>query len=254
MSGAAAAQPAMHSTPPGSMPPGAGASANPVLADLRSLLAERFQGALSSMESAPGAAPLPTGWPEWDAQTGGLRSAEITEICGSLAGTHLVVESLLESCTRAGWLGAWVDAGDSLEVADWAPRHLQRLLWVRCRTALSALKAADLLVRDGNCTWVVLDLQGLASPALRGVCGTHWHRFHRLLSTQRATLVVLSRNPLVEGVRVRIASAQSWPLNALEYPRTELRRTATIQVFVRGRSPYRLPPPRETDIPSCQSA
>jgi hypothetical protein len=207
------------------------------VAELRSLLAERFQQAHTAVEPASGRLPLPTGFAHWDALTGGVRPGEITEICGALGATHLVWEGVLERLTRAGRLGAWVDAGDSLEVADWCPRQLQRLLWVRCRDVLTALKAADLLLRDGNCSWVALDLQAAAPRALRGVCGTHWHRFHRLLAQQGSTLLVLSRTPLVEGVRVRVLADESWELNALERPRSELREEAPLQVFVRGRMP-----------------
>jgi hypothetical protein len=222
-----------HGAPP--LARAASSTAPTVLADLRSLLAERFQHTLPSAHPVTPPPAFATGLPAWDTQTGGVRPGEITEICGGLGATHLVMEVLLERFSRAGWLGAWVDAGDSLEVADWAPRQLQRLVWVRCAQALPALKAADLLLRDGNANWVVLDLQGVAPPALRGICGTHWHRFHRLLAQQGSTLLVLSRNPLVEGVRVRVLAEERWSLEALERPRAELREANTLRVFVRGR-------------------
>ena len=37
---------------------------------------------------------------------------------------------------------------------------LSRLLWVRCRGAAEAMKAADLILRDGNLPLVLLDLAG----------------------------------------------------------------------------------------------
>lgn len=240
-------------TPPGHAPAAphsliaAPCTPSPVLEELRSLLAERFQHALPAAQPPPAPVPLPTGLPAWDAQTGGIRPGEITEICGGLAATHLVLEGVLESFFRAGWLGAWVDAGNSLDVDAWCPHHLQRLLWVRCRSALMAVKAADLLLRDGNCSWVLLDLQGMAPASLRGLCGTHWHRFHRLLARQGGSLLVLSRSPLVEGVRVRIRADENWTLDALERPRLALRAQAPVHVFVRGRIPqsrgYDTPPP-----------
>jgi hypothetical protein len=205
------------------------------LADLRSLLAERFQHTLPTAQPAVPPPAFSTGLPAWDTQSGGVRTGEVTEICGGMGATHLVLDGLLERFSCAGWLGAWVDAGDSLEVADWAPRQMERLVWVRCSRALHALKAADLLLRDGNLNWVVLDLQGVAPAALRGICGTHWHRFHRLLAQQGNTLLVLSRSPLVEGVRVRVLADERWSLDALERPRTELRETNALRVFVRGR-------------------
>ena len=109
-------------TPPGHAPAAppsliaAPCPPSPVLEELRSLLAERFQHALPAAQPPPAPVPLPTGLPAWDAQTGGIRPGEITEICGGLAATHLVLEGVLESFFRAGWLGAWVDAGNSLDV------------------------------------------------------------------------------------------------------------------------------------------
>jgi hypothetical protein len=172
-----------------------------------------------------------------------LRPGEITEICGSPGTTHLVMDALLERWQQAGVLGAWVDAGDSLEVADWCPHHLQRMLWVRCRSALTALKAADLLLRDGNCAWVTLDLQAAPPPSLRRLQGAHWHRFHRLLTHQGTSLLVLSRTPLVEGVRVRVLAAEPYRLESLERPRSELRDNAPLRIFVRGRTPHCLQEP-----------
>lgn len=211
---------------------------HPALSELRNLLAEHFQHTLPAAHPAPGPLPLRTGLPAWDDQTGGVRPGEITEICGGLAATHLVLEGLLESFAQAGWLGAWVDAGNSLDAGAWCPHHLQRLLWVRCHSARTAIKATDLLLRDGNCAWVMLDLQGMAPGALRGICGTHWHRFHRLLAQQGSTLLVLSRSPLVEGVRVRVRATETWTLDALERARIELRAQTPLHVFVRGRQPH----------------
>ena len=49
-----------------------------------------------------------------------------------------------------------------------------KLLWVRCGSAIEVLKSADLLVRDGNVPFVLLDAIGTARrdlaalPAWRG--------------------------------------------------------------------------------------
>lgn len=210
---------------------------HPVIADLRALLLERFHAAHSAAEAEPVRKTLPTGVAEWDAQTRGMRLGEVTEVCGALGATALVMDALLEACAGAGWLGAWVDTGDTLEVSDWEPQRLRRMLWVRCGEPLVALKCANLLLRDGNASWVVLDLQGVPQKALGRISGSHWHRFHRLVEQQENALVVLTPAPMVEGVKVRVAAATPCPLEAMERPRAELRRSAAVRVFERGRTP-----------------
>ncbi len=253
------------------------APASSVVADLRALLLLRFpashafnshKGARQPVHGAngtngdaptslrtlpPGIAPtqygiappstLPTGIAAWDEAAGGLRLGEVTEICGSLGGTGLVMDRLLEASAAAGWLGAWVDAGDALEVEDWNTLALRRILWVRCRNPLMALKSADLLLRDGNLSWVTLDLQAVSETALRRISGQHWHRFHRLVAHHGNALLVLSPSPMVEGAKVRVLSRQPWPLESLNLPRRDLLANSCFEVFVRGRQPGGAPAP-----------
>ena len=215
----------------------ASAGTHAVIADLRALLSARFQGAEPEWEAQPAGKTLLTGISEWDAQTQGLRLGEVAEICGGLGGAGLLMDALLDACAMRGWLGAWIDTGDTLEVADWEAQRLRRMLLVRCGEPLEALKAADLLLRDGNASWVVLDLQGVSQGALRRISNSHWHRFHRLVEQRDNALVVLTPSPMVEGARVRVAVGRAWTLDALERPRGTLQREVSAQVFVRGRTP-----------------
>jgi hypothetical protein len=108
------------------------------------------------------------------------------------------------------------------------------MVWVRCQDPLTALKAADLLLRDGNLNWVILDLQGASPAMLRRISAQHWHRFHRLVKHQGNALLVLTPSPMVEGVKVRLAASQAATLESLELPRALLREDLRAQVFVRG--------------------
>ncbi len=217
-----------------------------VLTDLRSLLSARFPDSrtlvpMNDSEAAEPSRPksktLPTGIGNWDANAGGLRLGEVTEVCGTLGGTGLLMDRLLAASKSAGWLGAWVDAGDSLEVEDWDPDALKRMVWMRCKDPLMAMKGADLLLRDGNLSWVTLDLQAVAESALRRISAQHWHRFHRLVEHRGNALVVLTPAPMVEGAKVRVLSRELQTLDSLHQPRLELRETAAFEVFVRGRQP-----------------
>jgi len=218
------------------------ATASPALKTLSTTIAPLTPSGIAPLTPS-GIAPLPTGIAAWDTAAGGLRMGEVTEVCGSLGGTGLVMDRLLETSALAGWLGAWVDAGDSLEVRDWEAHALQRILWVRCRTPLMALKGTDLLLRDGNLSWVALDLQAVSEPALRRISGQHWHRFHRLVEHRGNALLVLTPSPMVEGAKVRVLSRQRWTLASLNLPRSDLLEDASPQVFLRGRQPGGIPSP-----------
>jgi len=219
------------------------------LDDLRTLLRIRFPGSAPPSASAlqeqadevegGGGRVLRSGVAEWDEACSGLRLGEVSEVCGGLGGAGLVMDSLLHSGAQAGWMGAWVDAGDALEVADWPSSWMKNMLWVRCRQPFAALKAADLLLRDGNLSWVVLDLQGVPASALRRISAQHWHRFHRLVKHHGNALLVLTPVPMVEGARVRVSTRQSWSLEELTLPRAQLRADLGVHVYVRGRHPER---------------
>jgi hypothetical protein len=206
------------------------------LAALRAQLNERF-GAAAGHRAArptPTLPSLPTGIRSWDA-AGGLQQGQLTEACGGLADGALLLESILtQSPTR---ISALVDAADSLEPADWPLFCMARLLWVRCHGIEQALRATDLLLRDGNCQLLALNLQRVPKRQLAAIPGSTWHRFHRLLEHRPSALLVLSPHPLVEGAKTRIASATPWDLNALDTPRTTLLESLSINVFKRGSGP-----------------
>jgi RecA/RadA recombinase len=226
--------------------------------DSRSLYTSAFGNAQADFTEAAGGEDfttyrkkknvLPTGIGDWDHAAGGLRLGEVTEVCGALGGTSLLMDHLLAATKAAGWLGAWVDAGDSLEVEDWDPEALGRIVWMRCRDTGMALKGADLLLRDGNLSWVTLDLQTVSAKALRRISGQHWHRFHRLVELRGNALLVLTPSPMVEGAKVRVLSRASMKLASLHQPRCELQTSMAFEVFVKGRLPNGMSPKKTEPI------
>ena len=202
------------------------------LDELRQMLADRFGSA--PVRKSGGF--MPTGLAAWDAE-GGLQKSVLTEVCGGSGDGSLILGSVLETTARQGGTSALVDASGSLEVADWPAETLRRLLWVDCRNIKPALNATDLLLRDGNCPLVVLDLHGLDAKALRSIPSSTWHRFHRLLEQSASALLVLSPQPLVEGARMRIASQTDWTLSALDQPRQQLREAMVLRIYKKGAAP-----------------
>jgi len=206
------------------------------LADLRACLTKRFgtTAAAGHLAFRKVLGTFPTGIPVWDA-AGGLPQGQLTEACGGAADGALLLESVLaQSTTR---ISALVDAANALEPADWSIPGLARLLWVRCHTLQQALRATDLLLRDGNCQLLALNLQGASTRNLASISPSIWHRFHRLLESRPSALLVLSPHPLVEGAKMRVACATDWTLDSLDTPRSTLIEKMTLHVFKRGAVP-----------------
>jgi hypothetical protein len=202
---------------------------NEQLRALRGLLAEKFP--VCRLKPA---GVLPTGLPGFDVPEtgGGLRRGAVTEVTGGTGCGALLIEGLLGVLRRENAFGALVDAGDGFDCQGAA---LERLLWVRCTGALQAVKAVDLLLRDGNLPLVMLDLQMLPVREVRKIPATTWHRFHKLVEPLKTALVVLSRQPSVEGAPVRIALEQAWTLEAMRERRGTLLRRLEPRIYTRQR-------------------
>jgi hypothetical protein len=115
---------------------------------------------------------------------------------------------------------------------------MRRILWLRCRAIQEAIRATDLLLRDGNCPLLVLNLQNVPPQKLKPISNSVWHRFHRLVENRPLALLVLSTQPLVQGVRTRIASTTGWNISALNTPRSALLEHLRVRVFKRGSGPH----------------
>lgn len=198
------------------------------ISELRRLMGEKFP----STELRPGGF-LPTGLAPVDVVEGGLRRAAVTEFYGSTGSGTLFLETMLRMCVREKCFAALVDAGRSFEPAGNPSPVLKRLLVVFCEEALKAIKATDLLLRDGNLSLVILDLQMVAPVVLRKIQASTWHRFQRLLEQTTTALVILTPQPMVEGAHVRISADANWTLAAQRRWRSELIQEMPIRVFPR---------------------
>lgn len=198
------------------------------LAALRALVAEKFP-----QTSEARSARLRTGCDALD-RRGGLIRGCLTEVCGSLAGGQMVISALLEAATREAFFISLIDGADAFEPADWPEDQLGRLLWVRCREAETALKAADILLRDGNLPVLLLDLQMAPTRQLRRIPASTWHRFHRVVENSATVLLVLTPQPMIEGAPSRIAVQIASPWKAMNEPRKQLLDELVAQAFERG--------------------
>lgn len=195
------------------------------LGELRRLLAEKFPAA-----PPPKGGRFRTGIEQIDRQHG-LICGAVTEICGCLGAGSLLLSALLQAAQQEREYAGLIDAGRSFDALDLPPAALERLLWVLCDGAQMAVKAADLLLRDGNLPLVLLDLQSLPLAQLRRIPASTWHRFQRIAEQGRAAFVVLTPRPMIEGARMRIAAERRWSLHDLTRRRQTLLQGLELKIF-----------------------
>jgi hypothetical protein len=177
--------------------------------DLRNLLAERFPHVL-----APAGTPLITGLSFLDrAIGGGFPQGGITEITSPhvSAGSASLICALLQAAQRNGYFLALIDGRDSFDPQPLAKACLRHLLWVRCTSAFEAIKAADLLLRDGNFRLVIVDLVLNAREELK-IPQTSWYRLQRLVESSSTACLVLTRRSMVSSAQLKIILKNSWTL------------------------------------------
>ena len=182
--------------------------------DLRKALAERFP-----QRSQPATTVLGTGFPSLDRITGGgfPRSA-ITELISprASAGSASLIHTLLRSAQCERHFIALIDGADSFDPGSSDNSALQHLLWVRCRKAFDAVKAADLLLRDGNFPLVIVDLVLNPVEELRKIPQTSWYRLQRLAEAVPSACLIINRQSIVSSAQLKIVLENSWTLADFE--------------------------------------
>jgi hypothetical protein len=185
-----------------------------VIIDLRKALSERFP-----QRSAPATSFLTTGLRFLDrASGGGLPKSAITELITPRrsAGSASLIHTLLRSAQRDRHFIALIDGSDSFDPGSSDNSALRHLLWVRCRKGSDAIKAADLLLRDGNFQLVIVDLFLNSAEELRKIPQTSWYRLQRLVEAVPTACLIMNRQSLVASAQLKIVLENSWTLEALE--------------------------------------
>lgn len=189
-------------------------AASSKLIDLRKLLAERYP-----QLQPTAAAQLASGFPELDRSLGGgFPKGAITELssAGISAGSALLIYRLLQSAHEQRTFLVLIDGRDSFDPQPLGNLILRNLLWIRCRKTIEAVKAADLLLRDGNFPLVVLDLVLNAAAELRKIPQTTWYRLQRLVEPTATALLVLTRQSIISSAQLKLALENRWRLADLQ--------------------------------------
>jgi hypothetical protein len=145
---------------------------------------------------------------------------------GRASGVALLVAGLLEDGegeeNAAPYRMVLVDGGDGFDPGSFSGAACGRLLWVRCETAMEMIKAADLLVHDGNMPFVLLDATGLDRRELAGVPASAWWRLKQVAERTGCRLVVMASAPVVPCASVRLALTAGLRLEDFDAERGEL--------------------------------
>lgn len=187
---------------------------------LRDHLRAKFPAAHA--KHAPNTARIDTGVPCLDAA--GLTRGALTEIVGTRpgCGVALLIHALLERESAVRQVTALVDGSDAFDPWSATPQALEHTLWVRCTHPRQAVRAADLLLRDGNVPLILLDLQ-LHTPREAARIPAHaWHRLRFLAEQTGAALCIFTPCELVPGARARLQLDPVFTLEDLDRPRNLL--------------------------------
>jgi hypothetical protein len=182
--------------------------------DLRNLLTERFPQPLCATGMR-----LTTGLSCVDESIGGgLPRGAITELIspGTNAGSASLIRALVHCAHSDNYFLALIDGRDSFDPCGLDNASLQHLFWVRCSKTFEVVKAADLLLRDGNFPLVIIDLVLNAPEELHKIPQTNWYRLQRLVEIVPTTCLVLTRYEMVSSAQLKLVVENFWDIQTFE--------------------------------------
>jgi len=189
-------------------------AASAKIIDLRNMLAERFPH-----PSYTTGRRLLSGVPFLDEEIGGgLPCGAITELisAGASAGSASLIHTFVNCAYRDNYFLALIDGRDSFDACGLDNAWLQHLLWVRCSNASEGVKAADLLLRNGNFPLVIVDLVLNAPEELRKIPQTNWYRLQRLVELVPTACLILTRYEMVSSAQLKLVLENSWNIQTFE--------------------------------------
>jgi hypothetical protein len=207
---------------------------SPNVIQLRQLLAEKFPNLRTRIEpSAAARDRWLTGLAQMDqALDGGLPKGALVEVisAGKTSGSATMLHALIRRAARENKIVTCIDGTDSLEVAEFDPAVLSRLLWIRSGSAAQALKAADLVLRDSNLSFVLIDLGANKEPELRRIPAATWYRFQRLIEGTSTICLVFAPCHTVVAAQIQIILRSRFSLDALEKDAPQLVSALKLEV------------------------
>ena len=198
---------------------------SPKIIELRKILAERYP-----RQTGTSCLSVPTGWSPLDSLLGGgLPKGAITQLLipNISSGGAIVLHEIIETMHHTSQYVALIDSKDCFEPA--ADDH-PLLLWIRCHNVLQALKATDLILRDGNLSLVILDFKENLDKELKRIPASAWYRFQRIIEENRNTLLTITRHPIVNNAQITISTIHRLCIDDLSTQRTDLIKFISLEI------------------------
>ncbi len=155
---------------------------------------------------------------------GGFPRRALSEIIAPRrgCGSALLLLQLLRNAAATHQFSALVDGLDCFDATAVDPQTLSHLLWIRCHTAEDAIKATDLVLRDGNLPVVLVDLALNPDGQLRKIPAPTWYRFQRIVEESAATCIILTPRPMISPAQVRVTLRSRFALEHVEADQMKL--------------------------------
>jgi hypothetical protein len=196
---------------------------SPEIIELRKILAERFPQQRGTHLLTP------TGWPPLDSLLGGgLPKGSITQLIVPTvsAGGAIVLHEIIEAMHEHSQCVALIDGKNSFEPSTDYPL----LLWIRCQNAVQALKATDLVLRDSNLPFSILDFKQNSDTELKKIPGTMWYRFQRIIEENKSTLLAITRSPVVSSAQINIMLTHHLIIDDMTSLRSEIVKLLSLEI------------------------
>jgi|ERR1700730_12364644 RecA/RadA recombinase len=197
--------------------------ASPKIIELRRVLAERFPPQSVSSFCTP------TGWNWFDSVLGGgLPKGAITQflVPQISSGSTIVLHEIIDARCRETQPTALVDAKDCFDL----PITYPHLLWARCTNALQAVKATDLLLRDGNLPFIILDLKPSTARELRKIPAITWYRLQRCAEESRSSLFVITSHPIIASAQITITMTHQLQMRDLSTELVKITNRISLEI------------------------
>jgi len=204
------------------------------IVQIRQLLAEKFPGVRMAGDIAAtrGVPVWATGiWALDEALPGGIPRGALTEISApeNGFGSALILRQIIRQAAGTHQWVALIDGADCFDPGAFDNATLEHLLWIRCKDAGEAMKAADLVLRDGNLPIVALDLALNPARELRKIPSSTWYRFQRLAEEGAAAFVAFTPTPMVSSAKQRVLLRGDLPAEAFGLSEAELLHRLVIE-------------------------
>jgi hypothetical protein len=151
---------------------------------------------------------------------GGYAPGKITEVVEPLpsCGAQSLIHAAIQNARNQLKFVALVDTFNQFDPQSESDDSLESLLWVRCDKMKLAIKACDILVRDGNFALLILDMRPRPGNRVGYIQPQMWYRIQRTCEQSQLPFLVFSHESQVPCAFQRIQLNQTFDLDYIDHP------------------------------------